>query len=76
MSLSWGREVSSPVHLNARADLCSATLVEGGRRVVRYRGEEYIMVGFYFARDPAGQRELFYILRLPGGDGAGPPGRP
>jgi len=27
------------------------------------------MVGLYFARSPSGQRELFYVLRLPDGDG-------
>lgn len=37
--------------------------------MVRYHGEEYIMVGLYFARTPTGQRELFYILRLPSSNG-------
>jgi hypothetical protein len=44
--------------------------------VVRYRGEKYIMVGLYFARTPSGQRELFYVLRLPDGDGDVPPTHP
>jgi len=34
------------------------------------------MVGLYFARSPSGQRELFYVLRLPDGDGGGPPPHP
>lgn len=52
-----------PVHLNARADECSAAVIERGERVVRYQGEGYVMVGFYFARGDNGQRELYYILR-------------
>ena len=75
VGLSWGRVVPDPVHLNAKADQCSTTVVNGGQRVVRYRGEEYLMVGLYFARGANGQRELFYILRLPGGNGTGPPSR-
>ncbi len=76
MGLSWSRVVPDPVHLNARADQCSTTVVDGGQRVVRYRGEEYVMVGLYFARSPSGQRELFYVLRLPDGNGGGPPPHP
>lgn len=76
VGLPWGRVVPDPVHLNARADQCSTSVVNGGQRVVHYRGEEYIMVGLYFARGSSGQRELFYILRLPDGDGAGQPSHP
>ncbi len=76
MGLSWSRVVPDPVHLNARADQCSTAVFDGGQRVVHYRGEEYVMVGLYFARSPSGQRELFYILRMPNGDGRGPPAQP
>ncbi len=51
------------VYLNARADECSAATIERGQRVMRHRGEEYIVIGLYFARGQEGQRELFYILR-------------
>jgi hypothetical protein len=52
-----------PIHLNARADDCSSATTERGHHFVQYRGEGYIMVGFYFARGTNGQRELYYILR-------------
>jgi len=52
-----------PVHLNARADECSMATVEHGQRVMRYQGEEYVIIGLYFARGHDGHRELFYILR-------------
>src|SRR3990170_677804 len=37
-----------PVHLNARADECSTATVEHGQRVMRYQGEEYVIIGLYF----------------------------
>ena len=58
----------NPIHLNARADECSAAVMERGHRIVQYRGEGYIMVGFYFARGNNGQRDLYYILRPSDGD--------
>jgi len=57
-----------PQHLNARADECSAPVVERGRRIVQYHGEGYILAGFYFARCRNGERELYYILRSRKGD--------
>jgi len=51
------------VHVNARADECSAAVFERGLRIVQYQAEGYVMVGFYFARSHNGQRELYYILR-------------
>lgn len=65
-----------PVYLNATAKHCSAVMVERGQRVVRYQGEEYLMVGLYFARGNNGERELFYILRHSNGrrDGQQPDG--
>ncbi len=57
------------VHRNARADRCSRPVAERGHRFVRFQGEEWIILGLYFAHTPNGQRELFYILRLH--DGAG-----
>ncbi len=52
-----------PVYLNATAKHCSAVMMERGQRIVRYQGEEYLMVGLYFGRGNNGERELFYILR-------------
>lgn len=58
------------MHLNARADECSTATVEHGQRVLRFQGEEYVIIGLYFARGHNGQRELFYVLRsLNGGSG-------
>lgn len=50
-------------YLNARAELCSIAGIEQGRRLVRYAGAHYLLVGLYFARSTDGQRDLFYILR-------------
>ena len=58
-----------PAHFNVRADECSTAVTERGHRVVLYRGESYVMVGFYFARHER-QRELYYILCPPSGDSA------
>lgn len=58
-----------PVYLNATAKHCSALKIERGQRVVRYQGEDYMMVGLYFARGNNGERELFYILRHSNRDG-------
>jgi hypothetical protein len=58
-----GAVMLDPIHLNARADDCSTAVSERGRHLVHYRGEGYIMAGFYFARGNNGQRELYYILR-------------
>ncbi len=58
-----------PVHVHARAEQCSLPTVVHGRRVMTYQGEEYVMLGLYFARSLNGQRELYYILRPL--DGAG-----
>lgn len=65
--------VFEPRHLNAHARECSAVFVERGQRFVRYHGEEYLMVGLYFARGQNGERELFYILRSEAPDGRGDP---
>lgn len=62
------REAIDPVHLNTRADHCSAVVAERGQRVVTYRGEPSVIVGLYFARGQNGERQLFYILRLPAMD--------
>jgi hypothetical protein len=51
-------------HLHARAEQCTSSGIEHGKRIVIYRGDEYVLVGFYFAGDLNGHRELFYILRL------------
>lgn len=73
-----GVRMPEPVYLNATAKNCSAVMVERGQRIVRYQGEEYLMVGLYFARGTNGERELFYILRHSDRDGqpngSGPPG--
>ena len=57
------------VHRNARADRCSRPVAERGQRFVRFQGEEWLILGLYFAHAHNGQRELFYILRLHEGDG-------
>ncbi len=57
------------VHRNARADRCSRPVAERGQRFVRFQGDEWIILGLYFAHTPTGQRELFYILRLHDSDG-------
>jgi hypothetical protein len=62
-------KMSDPVHLQARADQCSLPFVVQGRRLVSYQGEEYVMLGLYFARTQNGNRELYYILRLSDGKG-------
>lgn len=56
--------MDGPVHLHARADQCSLPIILQGRRIVSYQGEQYMMLGFYFARNTNGGRELYYILRM------------
>lgn len=56
-------------HLHARAEQCTSSGLEHGKRIVSYRGDEFVLVGFYFAGDLNGHRELFYILRLRNGHG-------
>lgn len=65
------QQAIDPAHVNARADNCSTVVAERGQRVVTYRGERSVVVGIYFARAGAhnGERELFYILRLPDSPG-------
>ncbi|MDQ7827846.1 MAG: hypothetical protein QN122_10290 [Armatimonadota bacterium] len=60
-----------PVYLNARAEQCSIAGIEQGRRLIRYAGAHYLLVGLYFARSQDGQRDLFYILRALSTNGAG-----
>lgn len=64
------QQAIDPAHVNARADNCSTVVAERGQRVVTYRGERSVIVGIYFARGHSGERDLFYILRLPDSPGA------
>lgn len=56
--------MGDPVHLQARADQCSLPVIVQGKRIVSYQGEQYVMLGLYFARNMNGNRELYLILRL------------
>jgi hypothetical protein len=47
--------------VNVRSGDC-APVGRPGQRVVRYRGEEYYVIGLYFARDSKGRLELHFIL--------------
>ncbi len=53
-------------YVNARSEECSAessaVATERDLRIVTYRGEEYVVVGMYFARGHKGRRELRYVL--------------
>lgn len=68
MGLSVALTMVEPIHAHAKADQCSLPVVLGGRRVVSYQGEDYFMLGLYFAGSSNGHRELYYILRLLDGD--------
>lgn len=41
---------------------------------MRFKGEEYFVIGFYLARKASGERELYYVLRAtdPHGNGLYP----
>ncbi|HZY31474.1 MAG TPA: hypothetical protein VFF86_07510 [Candidatus Methylomirabilis sp.] len=68
--------MGDPVHLQARADQCSLPVIVQGNRIVSYQGEQYVMLGLYFARNMNGNRELYFILRVFDGDArAGRPDR-
>jgi len=62
--------VSELFYLNIPAHSCSPGVSEEGRRFVLYQGEEYAVIGMYFARTHGrnGKRTLFYILRPFTGD--------
>lgn len=53
----------APVYLNARAEECYSAGMARGEPAVRFKGEEYFVIGFYLARKTNGERELYYILR-------------
>jgi len=53
-----------PTCFNARADECSITETEWGQRIVRYSGEEFVLIGLYFGCNGGDHRELYYILRM------------
>ncbi len=55
-----GWRMDRPSCVNVRSEDCAA----GGhiRSVVRYRGEEYSVIGLYFAHGPKGRLELHYVL--------------
>jgi hypothetical protein len=55
----WGMESFACV--NVRSGDC-APVGRPGQRIVRYQGEEYYVIGLYFARDPSGRLELHFIL--------------
>lgn len=50
-------------YVNAPAHLCSFDVAESGQRIVRYRGNEYAMIGLYFIPDRNAQRMIVCILR-------------
>ena len=62
-------ELREPEHVHALANRCAPPVVEHGRQIVRYDGDDYLMVGIYFARSQGllphrnGDRELYYILK-------------
>ena len=53
------------LYLNARADECSIAEAEWGQRLVRYSGEVFVVIGVYFGCNGGGERELYFILRMP-----------
>jgi len=56
---------------NIPAQYCTSRLSEHGRRIVQYQGDDYVVVGFYFAGRHGGNanRTPTYILRPLHGDG-------
>ncbi len=50
---------------NIPAHYCTSRLSEQGRRIVQYQGDDYVVVGLYFARRHSGNanRTPIYILR-------------
>ncbi|MDR7474639.1 MAG: hypothetical protein QN175_06460 [Armatimonadota bacterium] len=56
------------VYVHARAEQCSFPTTVQGNRLVTYQGEQYVVLGFYFARSLDGFRDMYCILRLADGD--------
>lgn len=56
-----GWRMERPACVNVRSQDCADA---GGhmRSVVHYRGEEYSVIGLYFAHGPKGRLELHYVL--------------
>ena len=56
-----GWRMDRPACVNVRSEDCA--VVSGHiRSIVNYRGEEYSVIGLYFAHDPKGRLELHYVL--------------
>jgi hypothetical protein len=56
------RHIERPMCLNVRSGDC-AVIAEREWLDVRYRGEEYHVIGLFFRRLLNGRRKLCYILR-------------
>ncbi len=56
---------------NVPAHYCTSRLSEHGRRTVQYQGNEYVVIGLYFASRHSGsaERTPVYILRPVHGNG-------
>ncbi len=69
--LRGDQPVTELFYLNVPAHVCSNRISEQGRRIAQYRGDEYAIIGFFFARNHSdhSRRTLFYILRPFAGDG-------
>ena len=48
---------------NVRADECSAPGTRPGAMMVRYKGEEYAVIGVYFMGARSSRHVLCYVLR-------------
>ncbi len=56
------------IYVHARAEQCSFPTTVQGKRLVTYQGDQYVVLGFYFARSMDGFRDMYCILRLADGD--------
>jgi len=55
-----GWRMDRPACVNVRSEDCA--VARHIRSIVHYRGEEYAVIGLYFAHGPKGRIEVHYIL--------------
>lgn len=58
--------------VNAPAERCSVHRGSLGRRFVRYRGQDYILMGLYYVPRPWKKPRPFFVLRRVDGGGGAP----
>ncbi len=65
ISAASGNRETLPDHefINVPAGRCSVRRTGFGKRFVRYRGKDYLLMGLYLVPQPGERPELFFVLR-------------